>query len=185
MAVSARTWMDIMTWFTADPGRPLAMIVLAQHDGAALDEMNLASQAGLLHQQITGEAIETARMLKYIVDLEREGFIERDEGGFRWQMTKLGVLVSRQWVGGNIEPSVQGALPESEVRAWRDRIIAVMDHDAQLAEEAGIERTEWILTQSQRLVEMHVLNRVLGEQKMPDWLETMRAEGEQRLETQA
>jgi hypothetical protein len=183
--VSTRTWMDIMAWFAGDPGRPLVLIVLAQNNGASLDEMSLAGRAGLLHQQMTGEVVETALMVKHIIDLESGGFIERDAGGFRWQMTSLGVLVSRQWVAGDVEPREQGALAESEIRAWRDRIITVMDHDAQIAEEAGVDRNEWVLTQSQRLVEMHVLNRVLGEHKMPEWLNLMRAEGQQRLDTQA
>ncbi|MEZ4569398.1 MAG: hypothetical protein R2849_03560 [Thermomicrobiales bacterium] len=45
-----------------------------------------------------------------------------------------------------------------------------MDADAKLAEEAGVDQQEWFMSQSQRMIEMHVLNRILGEDKLPDWL---------------
>jgi hypothetical protein len=173
--------METMAWFTASPFRPLVLIVLAQNNGAPLDEMNLAGRAGLLHQQMTGQAVETAVLIKEIIDLEQQGYIQRAADGFRWEMTDLGVLVSRQWVAGDIEPRGSGALDQGEVRGWRDRVIAVMEHDAELAERAGIERDEWLMTQSQRLVEMHVLNRVLGEERMPSWLQKMRASVEGRM----
>ncbi len=166
--------METMSWFTENPYRPLVLIILAQNNGAPLDEMNLAGRAGLMHQQVTGEAIETALMIKQIIDLEQEGFIQRASDGFRWEMTDLGILVSRQWVPGDIEPLQTGPLESADIRAWRDRIIQSMDYDAELAERAAIGQEEWLLTQSQRLVEMHVLNRVLGEQKMPEWLIEMR-----------
>ncbi len=166
--------MEIMGWFTSSPYRPLVLIVLAQNNGDPLDEMNLASRAGLMNQHMTGEAVETAIMINQINELESQNFIERSDDGFRWVMTNLGVLVSRQWVPGDIEPREEGPLEQSAVRSWRDRVLAFMDHDAKLAESAGIEQGEWLMTQSQRLVEMHVLNRVLGEEKMPEWLATMR-----------
>jgi hypothetical protein len=114
-------------------------------------------------------------LIKQISDLAENGFVERSEDGFRWQMTDLGTLVSRQWAPGRVEPQVPGPLEEAEVRGWRDRVIEFMDLDARLAESAGIPKEEWIMTQSQRLVEMHVLNRVLGEEALPDWLGKMRA----------
>lgn len=169
------SWMEVMTWFTANPYRPLVLIVLAQNNGQPLDEMNLASRAGLMHQQMTGQVVETAVMIKQVVDLDEGGYIERAEDGFRWQMTDLGILVSRQWAAGEVEPRETGPLEQEAVRGWRDRVITFMDHDARLAESAGIERNEWLMTQSQRLVEMHVLNRVLGEEEMPEWLKDMRA----------
>jgi hypothetical protein len=82
---------------------------------------------------------------------------------------------------GDIEPESSDALKPEEVRLWRDRVIAFMEHDAELAERAGISRDEWVMTQSQRLVEMHVLNRVLGEERMPQWLVDMREAGATRL----
>lgn len=166
--------MEIMGWFTSNPYRPLVLIVLAQNNGEPLDEMNIASRAGLMNQHMTGEVVETAVMIKQINDLEERGFIERANDGFRWVMTDLGVLVSRQWVPGDIEPREDGPLSEQATRAWRDRVITFMDHDAKLAETAGLDQGEWLMTQSQRLVEMHVLNRVLGEEKMPEWLANMR-----------
>jgi hypothetical protein len=168
------SWMEVMGWFTSNPYRPLVLIVLAQNNGQPLDEMNVAGRAGLIHQQMTGEVVETAVLIKQIVDLGENGYIERANDGFRWQMTNLGVLVSRQWVPGDIEPPGTEALGENDISAWRDRIITFMDHDANLAESAGIEQSDWFMTQSQRLVEMHVLNRVLGETRMPDWLIKMR-----------
>lgn len=169
------SWMEVMTWFTGNPYRPLVVIVLAQNNGEPLDEMNLASRAGLMNQQMTGEAVETAVMMKQIVDLDEHGYIKRADDGFRWELTDLGILVSRQWAPGEVEPREPGPLDQSAVRAWRDRVISFMDHDAKLAESAGIDRSEWLMTQSQRLVEMHVLNRVVGEEEMPEWLKEMRA----------
>jgi hypothetical protein len=169
------SWMEVMTWFTANPYRPLVVIVLAQNNGEPLDEMNLASRAGLMNQQMTGETVETAVMIKQVVDLDEGGYIKRADDGFRWELTDLGILVSRQWAPGDVEPRESGPLDQAAVRAWRDRVITFMDHDAKLAKSAELDRSEWLMTQSQRLVEMHVLNRVLGEEKMPEWLEEMRA----------
>jgi len=179
--MSVGRWMETMAWFSESQYRPLVLIVLAQANGAPMDELALASQAGLLHQQVTGRPVETAIMIKQIVDLEERGYIRRASDGFRWEMTELGTLVSRQWAGLDIEPRTEGPLDHDEVRAWRDRVIEVMEHEAGLAEQAGISRDEWVLTQSQRLVEMHVLNRVLGEQRMPKWLVEMREQGLERM----
>jgi hypothetical protein len=171
--------METMAWFTSNQFRPLILISLAQNNGAPLDEMNLAGRAGLLHQQMTGNVVETAVMIKQVIDLEEAGYIQRAPDGFRWEMTDLGTLVSRQWLPGDIEPESAEALKPEEVRLWRDRVITFMEHDAELANRAGISRDEWVMTQSQRLVEMHVLNRVLGEQRMPQWLMEMREEAGQ------
>lgn len=179
--MTAGRWMESMAWFAESPFRPLVLIALAQSNGAPVDEISLASQAGLLHQQVAGQPVETAVMIKQIIDLEERGYIQRASDGFRWEMTDLGMLISRQWAGLDIEPRTVGALDQDDVRAWRDRVITVMEHEAELAERAGIERDEWVMTQSQRLVEMHVLNRVLGEQRMPNWLQELRERGAARM----
>ncbi len=179
--MSVGKWMETMAWFTSNQFRPLVLIVLAQNNGAPLDEMNVAGRAGLLHQQMTGDVVETAIMVKQIIDLEEAGYIQRASDGFRWEMTDLGTLVSRQWLPGDIEPQTGDALSPEEIRTWRDRVITFMEHDAELAERAGIATDEWIMTQSQRLVEMHVLNRVLGEQRMPQWLTDMREAGASQI----
>jgi len=167
-------WIQIMNWLMDSPHRPLVLIVLAQNNGQPLDEINLAARAGLLNQQVTGEVVETAVMVKQVLDLEAEGYVEHASDGFRWQMTDLGMLASRQWAPGEIGPQVAGPLEAAEIRGWRDRVIEVMDHDAKLAEKVGIDKQEWIMTQSQRLVELQVLNRVLGEESLPEWLVRMR-----------
>lgn len=177
MTSESRSWMEVMSYIAAEPARPAILIVLAQNNGAPLDEYNLASRAALLHQSLAGQPVEMAVMVKHIIDLGEQGFIERAEDGYRWQMTPLGVLTSRQWVPGEIEPESNEPLSHDEVRAWRDRILQFMDHDVELAEQAGIPREEWLMTQSRRLTELVVLNKVLGEQEIPNWLRQMREEG--------
>lgn len=177
MDAPTRSWMETMNYVAADPGRPAVLIVLAQNNGAPLDEYNLATGAGMFHQQLAGTAVETSIMVKHIIDLGEEGFLRRAEDGFKWEMTPLGILVSRQWVPGNIEPETEDPLDESQIREWRDKIIQMMDYDAGLAEEAGIPSDQWLMTQSQRLTELVVLNKVLGEQEIPQWLRKMREEG--------
>lgn len=174
MSSDRRSWMETMNYIASEPGRPLILIVLAQNNGASLDEMNLATSAGMLHQQVTGHVVETAIMVKHIIDLSNEGYIERDEGGFKWRMTPLGTLVSRQWVPGEIEPEGTEPLSPDEIRAWRDRVLKMMEFDAELAEQAQVPPEELLLTQSRRLYELHILNRVLGDQEIPDWLREMR-----------
>lgn len=177
MASDRRSWMETMNYIASEPGRPLILIVLAQNNGASLDEMNLAASAGMLHQQVTGHVVETAIMVKHIIDLSNGGFIERDEGGFKWQMTPLGTLVSRQWVPGEIEPEGFEPLSPDEIRGWRDRVLQMMELDADLAKQANIPPEELLLTQSRRLTELHILNRVLGDQEIPDWLKELRDAG--------
>ena len=89
-------------------------------------------------------------------------------------MTALGILASRQWVPGDVEPPGTDELSIEDVRIWRDRVVMLLDHDAELAEQAEIQREELIAIQSPRLAELHILNRVLGEQAMPNWLMAMR-----------
>lgn len=185
MTSESRSWMETMSYVAAEPARPAILIVLAQNDGAPLDEVNLATSAGFLHQSLTGQAVETAVMVKHITDLGKEGFIERSEDGYRWQMTALGKLTSRQWVPGEIEPASEGQLSHDEVRAWRDRILQDMDHDVELAQQAGIPREEWMMTQSRRLTELMVLNRVLGEQELPAWMRQLQDEGIDPADLQA
>ncbi|MFW6074666.1 MAG: hypothetical protein ACOC9Y_03670 [Chloroflexota bacterium] len=177
MNASQRSWMETMNYIASDPGRPAILIVLAQNNGAPLDEYNLATRAGMFHQQLSGQAVETAIMVKHIIDLGNEGFITRAEDGYKWEMTPLGILVSRQWVPGNIEPETDEPLTTEQIREWRDRIIKMMDYDVGLAEEAGVPKDQWLMTQSQRLTELVVLNKVLGEQEIPEWLRKMRDEG--------
>lgn len=162
--------MEIMSWITESPFRPLVLIVLAQEHDTPVDEFNIARQVGMIHQQMSGETVETAVIVKQVRDLEREGYVELAQDGFKWQLTDLGLIVSRQWAPGNYEPEEEGPLGFNAIRVWRDRIVAAIDADVRIAREAGIDGSEWLMTQSQRLVEMHVLNRVLGEQKAPDSL---------------
>lgn len=169
-------WMDVMRWFTSNTYHPLIAIVLAQNDGEPMDELNLAGRAAIMNQQMTGEVIETAVVVKHIMDLAEKGFLERAPDGFRWQLTDLGLLVSRQWAPGNVEPAEQGPLDHDAVRGWRNRVIEMMDSDAELAKKVGIDQQEWMMTQSQRMVELHVLNRILGEDALPNWLVRMRSD---------
>jgi hypothetical protein len=80
--------------------------------------------------------------------------------------------VSRQWISARVDPDVDGALSLDEVRGWRDRLCAALDDDARLADEAGVGREELLAFQGGRLTELNVLNRVLGEQRLPDWMAT-------------
>jgi hypothetical protein len=162
--------MEIMTWITESPFRPLVLIVLAQEHDRPVDEFNIARQVGMIHQQMSGEPVETAVIVKQVRDLEREGYVELAQDGFKWQLTDLGLIVGRQWAPGNYEPDDAGPLGFDAIRAWRDRIIAAIDVEVRMARDAGIDASEWLMTQSQRLVEMHVLNRVLGEEKTPESL---------------
>jgi hypothetical protein len=53
-----------------------------------------------------------------------------------------------------------------------------MEDDAQLAEDAEIEREELLAGQGPRLAELRVLNRILGDDSLPGWLREM-AQGEE------
>jgi hypothetical protein len=145
------------------------MIALAQA-GQPLDEISLAQMAGLLHQRITGQAIETAFVIKHITDLSDQSLLERDPSGFRWQLTPLGLLISRQWATGALEPEGERALSPDQIRTWRNGLIDQLEEDADLADEAGISVEELLAGQTARLAELRVLNRILGEERLPAWI---------------
>jgi hypothetical protein len=173
------SWMESVGYIGSEPARVAVMVALAQAD-RPLEEMSIAQIAGLLHQRITGAPLETAVLLRHIRELSDRNLLERDESGFRWQMTALGTLVSRQWASGTLEPEGTAPLGEADIRAWRDRLIAQMEDDAQLAEDAEIEREELLAGQGPRLAELRVLNRILGDDSLPGWLREM-AQGEDEV----
>jgi hypothetical protein len=171
------SWVEKASYAAADPGRVAVLVAIAQAEQvAAIDELTLANAAGMLYQRITGQAVETARILAFITDLAANGLLRRDSSGFRWELTPLGTLVSRQWATGAVEPPGTHALETDEIRGWRDQLIAQMDADASLAEEAGIAVEELLAGQGSRLAELRVLNRVLGEEELPGWLRVMAGE---------
>lgn len=166
---SMGTWVETMNYVAGDPARPAILIALAQ-TGTPLDETHLATSAGYLYQHLSGQAIETAVMIKHVRDLSNQGLLERDEGGLRWQLTPLGTLVSRQWAPADVEPEGSDPLSADEIRTWRDNLCEVMEQDAGLADTAGIANEELVAVQSGRLSELRILNRILGEAKLPEWL---------------
>ena len=166
------SWMESVGYIASEPARVAVMVALAQSE-RPLEEMSIAQVAGLLHQRITGTPLETAVLMRHIRELAERDLLERDETGFRWQMTPLGILVSRQWASGTLEPDGSAPLADAEVRAWRDRLIAQMEEDAGLADAAEIEREELLAGQGPRLAELRVLNRILGEDNLPAWLHEM------------
>ncbi len=168
------SWMESVGYIASEPARVAVMVALAQSD-RPLEEMSIAQVAGMLHQRITGTPLETAVLMRHIRELAERDLLERDETGFRWQMTPLGILVSRQWASGTLEPDGTAPLSDIEVRAWRDRLIAQMEEDAGLADAAEIAREELLAGQGSRLAELRVLNRVLGEDNLPAWLREMAA----------
>lgn len=170
MSSEARSWFETMAWIGGDPGRAAALIALAQFGDEPQPELTLATSSGLIHQQLTGQPVETAAMLKHVFDLGARGLFERDASGFKWQLTSLGRLVSRQWISPRVEPDAQGPLSIDEVRGWRDLLCAALDDDARLADEAGLGGEELLAFQGGRLTELNVLNRVLGEQRLPEWM---------------
>ena len=170
MGANARTWFETMAWIGADPGRAAALIGLAQFGDDPQPELTLASSASVVYQQIAGKPVETAAMLRHIFALAEHNLIERDDSGLKWRMTSLGTLVGRQWFGPRVEPNNTGPLSMDEVRQWRDRLCGLLDEDAQLAEDAGIGNEELLAFQGSRLTELNVLNRVLGEERLPDWI---------------
>lgn len=172
MAKERRSWMEAAAWAASDPGRVATLVVLAQ-TGQALDEVSLAQNAGLVHQRITGQPVETALLVKHVRDLAERELLARDDSGFRWALTPLGTLVSRQWAPGAIEPPGDEPLDIGAVRVWRDRLVAQLNEDAALGEQAGIAPEELLAGQSARLAELRVLNRVLGEESLPAWLRAM------------
>lgn len=174
MSLGMGSWMETTSYVAENPARAAILITLAQ-TGQALDEGTLAQMAGMLHQQVAGHPVETALILKHITDLAEKALLVRDSSGFRWEMTPLGSLVSRQWAPGTAEPSGDEPLDPSQIESWRDRIIELLDFDAGLADEAGISREELLASQSTRFSELRVLNRILGQDKYPAWLADWRA----------
>ena len=174
------SWMESVGYIASEPARVAVMVALAQSE-RPLEEMSIAQVAGLLHQRITGTPLETAVLMRHIRDLAERDLLERDDSGFRWQMTPLGVLVSRQWASGTLEPEGTAPLSDAEVRAWRDRLIGQMEDDAGLAEAAEIEREELLAGQGPRLAELRVLNRILGDDTLPTWLREMAGVGDDEL----
>jgi len=167
------SWMEAVAYAAGDPARVAVLIALAQSEWA-LDDAALTQSSGLLHQQITGQPLETAIFMKHIQDLAAQGLLERDGTGFRWRMTPLGQLVSRQWVSSAFDPPGESALSHDEVRAWRDRIIGQLEDDALLADEAGIPIDELAAGSALRLSELRVLNRVIADDRLPQWLDDLR-----------
>lgn len=163
------SWVETASFIASSPVRVGVMIALAQ-TGQALDEITLAQTAGLLHQRITGQPIETAIVISRISELARQGAIARDDSGFRWQLTALGTLVSRQWAVAGLEPEGDAPLDHDEVRAWRDALLDQLEEDATLAEEAGISTEELLAGQTSMLAELRVLNRVIGDERLPEWI---------------
>jgi hypothetical protein len=163
------SWMETTRYVAENPARAAILISLAQ-SGRTLDEGTLAQMAGMLHQQVAGQPIETALILNHINELSEKGLLKRDDSGFRWDLTSLGALVSRQWAPGNAEPPGDDPLDLNQVRTWRDRMIELLEFDAGLADDAGLSKEELLAAQSNQLAELRVLNRILGEDRLPDWL---------------
>jgi hypothetical protein len=167
------SWMETTSYVAEEPARAAVLIALAQ-SGQTLDEVSLAQFAGMLHQQVAGYPIETAVILKHVKDLADKGLLKHDESGLRWDMTALGALVSRQWAPGTAEPLGTDSLDTDEIYGWRERMVKLLDFDATLADEAGIGREELLAAQSSRLSELRVLNRILGDETFPQWLDDWR-----------
>ena len=167
------SWMETTSYVAENPARAAILITLAQV-GQTMDEGSLSQMAGMLHQQVAGHPIETALILKHINDLSEKGLLVRDDSGFRWEMTPMGALVSRQWAPGTAEPPGSEPLETGSIRTWRDRMIELLDFDHGLSEQAGLSREELLAAQSNRLAELRVLNRILGEDVYPRWLSEWR-----------
>jgi hypothetical protein len=171
------SWVETAAYVASDPARVAVLVAMTQAE-QPLDELALAQVAGLLYQRITGQPLETAVMLKHITDLAGSSLLERNSSGFRWQLTALGTLVGRQWASGAVEPPGNAPLSTAETRAWRDRLVSQLEDDASLAERAGIAVEELLAGQAARLAELRVLNRVLGDEALPGWLQEMAGRGE-------
>ena len=163
------SWVETAGFIASSPVRVSVMIALAQTE-RALDEITLAQTGGLLHRRITGQPVETAIVISQISELAKHGAIERDDSGFRWALTALGTLVSRQWAVAGREPEGEDPLNTDQIRAWRNSLVAQLEADAALADEADISVEELLAGQSSMLAELRVLNRVLGENELPDWI---------------
>jgi hypothetical protein len=163
------SWIESTSFVAADPVRT-AVVISASQGGQAMDEVSLTQVAGMLVQRMTGKPVETAVVLKSVHDLAAHGLLKHDDSGFRWTMTPLGMLVSRPMTPDQVEPEGSDPLSTEEIRAWRDRILAQLEEDAKLVDQAGVPRDELMAAQGGRLTELRVLNRVLAEQELPGWL---------------
>ncbi len=54
--------------------------------------------------------------------------------------------------------------------AWRDALVEQLEDDATLAEDAGISTEELLAGQTALLAELRVLNRVIGDDRLPEWI---------------
>jgi hypothetical protein len=169
------SWVENTGYVASEPARVAVLIALAQSQWP-LDDTALTQSAGMLHQQIAGYPLETAVLLAHIQDLAGRALVERDSTGFRWAVTPLGELVVRQWASGAFDPPGDEPLRHDEVREWRDRLVEQLDHDAALAEQAEVSIEELAAGSALRLSELRVLNRVIADERMPEWLERLREE---------
>ncbi len=116
MSSEVGTWIETTTYVAENPARVALLITLAQ-SGRALDESTLAQMAGILHQQVAGHPIETALLVRHIIELGEKGLLQRDASGFRWEMTPIGSLVSRQWAPPSAEPGGSQPLEPHQIRS--------------------------------------------------------------------
>jgi hypothetical protein len=169
MAEELDAWLTVLRDVTSEPGRVAVLLALIQ-SGSPLDDMSLASSAGLVHQQLTGEPVEALAMMRHVTVLSEDQLVERDASGFKWQLTPRGTLVSRQWAAVSVTPGGTEPLATEQVRRWRDDLVQVLEDDARLVEQAGVPIEVLVSINSVRLTELQTLNRVLGEVVFPSWL---------------
>lgn len=179
MSSKVGTWIETTTYVAENPARVALLITLAQ-TGRAMDESTLAQMGGILHQQVAGHPIETALLVRHIIELGEKGLLQRDTSGFRWELTPIGALVSRQWAPPSAEPGGTQPLEQHQIRSWRDLLIELLDFDAGLADQVGLGREELLAVQSNQLAELRVMNRILADERLPAWLEELRAQAEGR-----
>lgn len=177
MSSGVGSWMETTTYVAESPARVALLITLAQ-TGRALDESTLAQMAGILHQQVAGHPVETALLVRHIIELGEKGLLQRDSSGFRWELTPIGSLVSRQWAPPSAAPGGNLPLEQHQIRSWRDLLIELLEFDAGLADEVGLGREELLAIQSNQLSELRVLNRILADERLPSWLESLREQAQ-------
>jgi hypothetical protein len=163
------SWVENTGYVAGESARVAVVIALAQSQWA-LDDASLTQAAGQLHQQIAGFPLETAVLLAHVHDLAGRNLLERDPTGFRWRLTPLGQLVTGQWASGAYDPPGVDPLSQDDVRDWRDRVLVQLDADAELAERAEVSIEELAAGSALRLSELRVMNRVLGEDILPNWI---------------
>jgi hypothetical protein len=57
-------------------------------------------------------------------------------------------------------------------------LIELLEFDAGLADEVGLGREELLAIQSNQLSELRVLNRILADERLPSWLESLREQAQ-------